>query len=119
VCVDEYEDELNRQASVRTVRVSMATNVHRGVKSTAATTAVLITLRAVRSDAGSNLKTKESYDEIAQKALGGQRGDRQIVMMDQHNALNHHYKRGREESRYYCCYECSSRVRLDEFHKTI
>jgi hypothetical protein len=51
-------------------------------------------LQAVRSDAGSNLKTKESYDEIAQKALGGQKGDRQIVMMDQHNTLNHHYKRG-------------------------
>jgi hypothetical protein len=78
-------------------------------------------LQAVRSDAGSNLKTKESYDEIAQKALGGQQGDRQIVMMDQHNTLNHHYKIGGEEGwrRYYCCYECSSRVRLYDFHKTI
>jgi hypothetical protein len=73
----------------------MATNVHCSVKTTAATIAVVIMLQAVRSNAGSSLKIKESYDEIAQKALGGQQGDRQIVMMDQHNTLNHHYKRGR------------------------
>jgi len=56
---------------------------------------VLITLRAVRSDAGSNLKTKESYDEIVQKTLGGQRGDRQIVMMDQHNISESSLQKGK------------------------
>lgn len=72
----------------------MATNVHQCQEHSNYCWAV-ITLQAVRSDAGSNLKTKESYDETAQKALGGQRGDRQIVMMDQHSTLNHHYKRGK------------------------
>jgi hypothetical protein len=49
--------------------------------------------KAVRRDARSNLEIKESYNEIAQKVLGGQKGDRQIVMIDQHNTLNYRYKK--------------------------
>jgi hypothetical protein len=72
----------------------MTTSVHPlwSVK-TAVTAVVIVPQEAVRRDARSNLEIKESYDEIAQKGLGGQKGDRQIVMIDQHNTLNYRYKK--------------------------
>lgn len=57
------------------------------------TAAVIVPQQAVRRDARSNLEIKESCDEIAEKTLGGQKEDRQIVMTDQHNTLNYRYKK--------------------------
>jgi hypothetical protein len=63
-----YEIEISK---FRIACVSMASNVRRSVKTGAIAVAIMLQ-QVVRTDARSNLRIKESYDEIIQRTLGGQ-----------------------------------------------